>query len=79
MEQLADSEQVNLLGQIMKYSIAQLLNGRYTMTQIVDHIEKILNQKGMEGICGGRFLPGGYAMPRRQEIAACINRYRKMI
>ena len=78
VEQLADSEQVNLLGQIMKYSIAQLLNGRYTMTQIVDHIEKILDQKGMEGICGGRFLPGGYAMPRRQEIAACINRYRKM-
>lgn len=77
VEQLIDPEQLNLLGQIMKYSIARLMDGRYTAVQMVDRIEEELKRNGMEGICGGEYVPRGYARPRRQEIAACLNRYRK--
>ncbi len=78
VEQLADAEQVAMLGTIMKYAISNLIDGHRTMTEIVDQIMKALEQKGMEGVYGGRYQPAGYAMPRRQEIAACINRYRKL-
>lgn len=78
VEQLADPEQVNLLGQILKYAIQNLMDGKRTVNEIVDAIEAVLKARGMEGICGGNFLPAGYALPRRQEIAACINRYRRL-
>ncbi|MCD8125830.1 MAG: ABC-ATPase domain-containing protein, partial [Lachnospiraceae bacterium] len=78
VEQLADPEQVNLLGQILKYAIQNLMDGKRTVTEIVDAVEAVLKARGMEGICGGKFLPAGYALPRRQEIAACINRYRRL-
>ncbi|MCD8009376.1 MAG: ABC-ATPase domain-containing protein, partial [Lachnospiraceae bacterium] len=78
VEQLADSEQVNLLGQILRYAIQNLMDGKRTVTEIVDAVEAVLKARGMEGICGGKFLPAGYALPRRQEIAACINRYRRL-
>lgn len=78
VEQLVDAEQVSMLGAIMKYAISNLIDGRRTMTEIVDQIIKVLEQKGMEGVYGGRYQPAGYAMPRRQEIAACLNRYRKL-
>lgn len=77
VEQLADPEQVSMLGHIMKYICSHLMDGRHTATEILDQIEKILETKGIEGICGGRFMPAGYAVPRRQEIAACLNRYRR--
>lgn len=77
VEQLADPEQVSTLGHIMKYAISRLMDGKHTVIQIADWIEKELTEKGIEGIYSGRFLPGGFAMPRRQEIMACLNRYRK--
>ncbi len=78
VEQLADPEQVSMLGPIVRYAVEHLIDGRHTMTQIVDQIMKILEQKGMQGIYGGRYQPAGYAMLRRQEVAACLNRYRKL-
>ncbi|MCC8168097.1 MAG: ABC-ATPase domain-containing protein [Clostridiales bacterium] len=78
VEQIADSEQVSMLGPIVRYAIEHLIDGRHTMTQVVDQIMKVLEQKGMQGIYGGRYQPAGYAMLRRQEIAACLNRYRRL-
>ncbi len=78
VEQLTDPEQVTLLGQIMKMSIPGLMDGHRSVSEIVDQIATELDQKGTEAICTGRFLPAGYAVPRKQEIAACINRYRQI-
>lgn len=76
VEQLCDPEQAAMLGQIMKYAVSRLMNGRYSVSEIVEQLMAVLDKSGMEGVCGGRFLPAGYALPRKQEIAACINRYR---
>ena len=78
VDQLTDPEQVTLWGQIRKMSIPGLMDGHRSVSEIVDQIATELDQKGTEAICTGRFLPAGYAVPRKQEIAACINRYRQI-
>jgi hypothetical protein len=34
--------------------------------------------RGLCAVCDGSYLPGNLAMPRKQEIYACLNRYRKL-
>ncbi len=77
VEQIADTEQTVLLGYMLKYVLQELPGGKLTLRETVDRLFEILEEKGMEGIYGGRYLPAGLAMPRRQEVFACLNRYRK--
>lgn len=77
VEQIADTEQVVMLGQILKYALQSLAGGKRTIQEIVDAVFDVIGKKGMGGIYGGRYLPTGLAMPRRQEVFACLNRYRK--
>ncbi len=78
VEQLCDSEQVNTLGYIMKYAVTGLMNGKYTVVEIAESIWQEIEKNGMEKIYGGRYVPAGLAVPRKMEIAACLNRYRKL-
>lgn len=78
LEQLADPEQLSMLAQIVKYAELNVLDGRKTLAQVVDILETLLKQKGFGGICGERKVVSGLAMPRRQEIFACLNRYRRL-
>lgn len=77
VEQLADCEQLNMLAQIMKYMELHILDGKKTLTEAVDELEQHLKNKGFAAICGNS-IPAGLAMPRRMEIFACLNRYRKL-
>ena len=76
LEQLADQEQTAALSYILALSEKNLLDGRKTMTQLVDAICALMDQKGLAGLSAGGYLPTDLAMPRRQEIFACFNRYR---
>lgn len=76
VEQLTDSEQLNTLGQLMKYAQLHFFDGTHTLGDAAEYLWQILNQKGIPGICGGSYIPGGFALPRKQEIYACLNRYR---
>lgn len=78
LEQLADSEQLNSLAQIMKYMRMQEADGRRNIGEIAEAIVKMLKESGFENICGGGYLPGNLAIPRRQEIMACMNRWREL-
>ncbi|MCI8363944.1 MAG: ABC-ATPase domain-containing protein [Eubacterium sp.] len=78
LEQLADPEQLSMLAQIVKYAELNVLDGKKTMVQVVDILETLLTQKGFGGICGERNVVSGLALPRRQEIFACLNRYRRL-
>lgn len=77
VEQIADTEQVVMLGAIVKFTLLNPALAKKTLVELVDYISETLGKKGMEGIYGGRYLPTGLALPRRQEIFACLNRYRK--
>lgn len=78
VEQIADVEQVAALGYLLHYANRKLFNGKNTMRQAADLLCKQMEKQGLESIYGGRYLPAGLAIPRKQELLACMNRYRKL-
>ena len=78
MEQIVDNEQLNAIGSIMKWAEANIVNKGLSFEDMVDNIICEIEKKGlisMERIKGGS---GSLAMPRKQEIMASYNRYRKL-
>ena len=43
---------------------------------LVDELEAVLDRQGLEGLCQGRSGVPFLARPRRQEILACLDRWR---
>lgn len=78
LEQLRDSEQTMALAYLLKYLQLQLMDGKKNMTILADQIETLLNQQGLEGLFEHGDVRSSLARPRRQEILACLNRYRKL-
>ncbi len=78
VEQLADAEQVTALGQCVKYACRNIMNGRKTLRQAVDELEKTIETDGLAAICESKSSIPAMARPRRQEIFACFNRYRSL-
>ena len=77
VEQLVDSEQLRALGYICKYLHENVLNGKITLQNAVKGIDKGLQENGFAFICG-KTVPCDLAMPRKQEIFACLNRCRNV-
>ena len=77
MEQIVDSEQTAALGLILKYVAEKMIDGRRTLPEIAEYVAEQLNVKGMDFFAEGSYIPGGYAIPRIQEIYGCLNRYRR--
>ena len=78
VEQLVDIEQLNTLGQIVRFLEEEIFDGKKTLGQAVEQAEKLLDKRGPAGMCEGNIVPGNLARPRIQEIYACMNRYRKL-
>ena len=76
LEQLADHEQTAALSCILALAEKNLLDGKKTMVQLVDAVCALMEEKGLEGLSTSGYLSTDLAMPRRQEIFACFNRYR---
>ena len=78
VEQLKDPEQLTMLAYIVRYLEEQVFDGEKTMQEIIKKLSGDLEQKGFE-VVAGNSVPGNLAMTRKQEIYACLNRYRKML
>lgn len=78
VEQLVDSEQTMALGYLVKYARQKLFDGKKDMRQVAGMLEQLLEEKGFQAVCGGRYLPCSMAVPRVQEIYACLNRCREL-
>ena len=76
LEQLADPEQLQALSAILCYAQRRLFNGKDTLQQIIDRLDTELSDRGLEILSEGGRLAPNLAMPRIQEVYACINRYR---
>lgn len=81
VEQLADSEQLTSLGYIMKLLEEERFDNRTTIQKQVQELCEQIEENGFSAFFGGNRtsagdIPGNLAMPRREEIFACINRYR---
>ncbi len=77
IEQLIDTEQTAALGLLLKYAVEKLVDGKRTLPEIAEYIVAQLKKQGLSFFAEGSYIPGGYAMPREQEIYACLNRYRR--
>lgn len=75
VEQLVDEEQTEALAYLLRYAKEHYGQGKNDVTSVVQALERILKAKGLAGICDGKAIPSGLAMPRVQEIYACFNRY----
>ena len=78
VEQLVDSEQLMALGYLLNYAQKHYMNGQHSMVQIVEELIGLIEAGNLKAVCEGSYLPAGLAMPRKQEIFACFNRYRKL-
>ena len=77
IEQLVDPEQTAALGQMLKYAREHLIDNKKSLSQVIALLEEKLENEGLAGICSSSYTPCGLAMPRRQEIYSCFNRYRR--
>lgn len=78
VEQLMDTEQLASLGYMLKYMQIHFFDGKHTLTQAVDVLWDVLQKKGIAAVCESSYLPCGLARPRKQEVFACVNRYRRL-
>lgn len=79
LEQLRDGEQTMALAYLLKYLQLQAMDGKKNMAALADQLEALLNTQGLEGLFERGDVRSSLARPRRQEILACVNRYRELI
>lgn len=77
IEQLVDSEQTATLGLLLKYAVEHLIDSGKTLPEVVLFLNKKLQTEGFSFFFGKKAVPGGYAVPRIQELFSCFNRYRR--
>ena len=76
VEQLADSEQTAALAQMVRYCLEKGLLERCTVQETVATLLKAYEADGLSVFSDASYAAMGLAMPRMQEIYACLNRFR---
>lgn len=76
VEQLADSEQTAALAQMMRYCLEKGILERCTVQETVATLLKAYEADGLSVFSDASYAVMGLAMPRVQEIYACLNRFR---
>jgi len=76
VEQLVDESQMRAIAQAVYYASQNLVDGKKSVTDILDGIERHIATHGLASIID--FPAGDLAMFRRFELAAAINRMRKL-
>ncbi|GLU46221.1 ABC-ATPase domain-containing protein [Nocardiopsis ansamitocini] len=77
LAQVVDPSQVIGLGLALRVLAAEnILDGRRTLAEALDTLDGLLEHDGVTRLGGG--YPGDYALPRRQEVAATLNRLRTL-
>lgn len=79
VEQITDSEQVTALGYCVRYAEKNFFGGTTPIQDVVDKLEEKIRKSGLAGLCESTSNVACLAMPRRQEIFACFNRYRGLM
>ena len=76
VEQIADISQTRAIGDIIYYARRKYMDGRMTIREILDAVEREIEEKGLDVL--SPYLRGDYAMPRMLEVAAALNRLRSL-
>jgi predicted ABC-class ATPase len=79
VEQLVSPSQTNAIAMILTYMAERYLDGERSLSEAVDRVLEDVQKNGLDVISpfrGGH--PGELAMPRKQEICAAVNRFRRL-
>lgn len=74
LEQLVDEEQTSMLAELTRLAIEHFEKHEVPLQQIIDFLTIQIGKEGF-GCVSGSYINGRLAMPRLQEIYACLNRY----
>ena len=78
VEQIVDNEQLNSIGAIMKWIEENMMNKNLSLEEVVNEVYYEIKRNGLiyiDKIKGGS---GSLALPRKQEVMATYNRFRKL-
>lgn len=78
LEQLIDHGQTVGIAYLMKYAMERLVDGKKTLQEIIEEIYKQIEQKGIQLVFPKGYSAGFPVMPRKQEVFAAWNRFRKL-
>lgn len=78
LEQIVGESQTAALAYIMQYALEQLANGKKTIPQLAKEVSDKLEREGVLSITPRNYGAGPAAYVRRQEILACLARYRML-
>lgn len=79
LEQLADEEQLRMIGYLFVYMNQFIFGRNNTLQDSVEKLAQMLEKNGLKDIFQDKKIPCNLAMPRKQELFMCINRFRKLI
>lgn len=78
LEQLVDKEQLRAIGYIIVYINKHIFENNNSLQNLINKAYKELEDNGFDTILDNKFIPCNLAMPRKQEIFMCMNRFRNI-
>ena len=78
VEQIADTEQTTALGYALLYAKLHLMDGKKDLCTVADELMRMIETKGLSALLDSKYVKSNLAMPRKQEVMAAMNRYRKL-
>ena len=76
LHQIAEIPQVRSIGDLIWYLAQNQFRNSATLGEALDRLEEEISEKGLRSVL--RHIGGDYALPRRYEIAAALNRLRTL-
>ena len=77
VEQITDSEQTTTLSYVLKNVIEEMETKKNaSLEELAEKIWREIEGRGLSCLVKGSYIPSSLAMARKQEIYACLNRYR---
>jgi len=78
VEQVLDSAHAYSIGQALRFLHDELVDEKRTVRQLLQALDAILADEGVEALSPRGYPDGGLVHPRRHEIAAALNRLRSL-
>ena len=81
VEQIVDCSQTRAIADTLRYvdehlSVLRRSGSGLSVREILDHLDTLLAREGLDGLSTDGHVVGNYALPRRFEVAAALNRIR---
>ena len=78
LEQIVGESQTAALAYIMQYVLDRMADGKKTIPQLAEEVSRKLEKEGILALTPRNYGTGPAAYVRRQEILACLARYRML-